>query len=160
MRSLAILATVASLTVLAAGCGWSPSSAPPPQPNTCTAADGPAADTVTAELARVAPGQPWRELDRGNTTDCTLQWVQVGPADAAATDAPGQVLFFDHATPIGTAAPQPRPYLTVVTSGDTVSVQYQWRQGSDPACCPTGIATVRFQLVDGVLKALDPIPNG
>ena len=42
---------------------------------------------------------------------------------------------------------------------DTAAVQYQWRQGQDPACCPTGIATVRFKIEDGKLKALDPIPN-
>jgi hypothetical protein len=39
-------------------------------------------------------------------------------------------------------------------------VQYQWRQGHDQPCCPTGIATVRFQIGDdGKLKAIDPIPN-
>jgi hypothetical protein len=42
---------------------------------------------------------------------------------------------------------------------NTAVVQYQWRQGQDQACCPTGIGTVRFQIVDGKLKALDPIPN-
>ena len=41
-----------------------------------------------------------------------------------------------------------------------LNVQYQWRQGQDPACCPTGIGTVRFQIgEDGKIKALDPIPN-
>jgi len=39
------------------------------------------------------------------------------------------------------------------------AVQYQWRQGQEPACCPTGVATVRFKIEDGKLKALDPIPN-
>ena len=42
---------------------------------------------------------------------------------------------------------------------DTAAVQYQWRQGQDPACCPTGIGTVRFKIEDGKLKALDPIPS-
>ena len=32
-------------------------------------------------------------------------------------------------------------------------------QAQEPACCPTGIATVRFKIEDGKLKALDPIPN-
>jgi hypothetical protein len=54
----------------------------------------------------------------------------------------------------------PRPYVNVVTSSaDTVTVQYQWKQGSDQPCCPTGIGTARFQIVDGKLKALDPIPG-
>jgi len=34
-----------------------------------------------------------------------------------------------------------------------------WRQGQEPACCPTGIATVRFKIDDVKLEALDPIPN-
>jgi hypothetical protein len=38
-------------------------------------------------------------------------------------------------------------------------VQYQWRQGADQACCPTGIGSVRFQSADGALKALDPVPG-
>jgi LppP/LprE lipoprotein len=56
---------------------------------------------------------------------------------------------------------QPRPYIAVSSGGeDTVIVQYQWRQGQDQPCCPTGIATVRFQIGEnGKLKAIDPIPN-
>ena len=77
-----------------------------------------------------------------------------------ASDSPSQVIFFNDGTPLGTATPEPRPYITVVAQGnDSAAVQYQWRQGQDPACCPTGIGTVRFKVEDGKLKALDPIPN-
>jgi LppP/LprE lipoprotein len=70
------------------------------------------------------------------------------------------VIFFDHNSPLGTATPEPRPYITVVAQGDdTAAVQYQWRQGQEPACCPTGIGTVGFKIEAGELKALDPIPN-
>ena len=70
------------------------------------------------------------------------------------------MLFFDHKSPIGTPTPDPRPYITINAIGnDTAAVQYQWRQGQEPACCPTGVATVRFKIEDGKLKALDPIPN-
>ena len=57
--------------------------------------------------------------------------------------------------------PEPRPYIVVTTIGDDIAnVQYQWRQGQDPACCPTGIGQVRFQIgEDGKIKALDPIPG-
>ena len=73
---------------------------------------------------------------------------------------PGQVLFFDRKSPIGTPTPDPRPYITITAMADGIAaVQYQWRQGEEPACCPTGIATVRFKIEDGKLKALDPIPN-
>jgi hypothetical protein len=148
---------------LVAGCGWSPPSAQPPPPDTCTPTDGPAPDTVAAaidQLPRV-DGQPWRETARGHTHNCRLYWVQVMPITGQDRDTPQQVLFFDRNSPIGTATPDPRPYLLVLNSGpETVTVQYQWRQGDDEPCCPTGIGTVRFQIDDdGRLRALDPIPG-
>ena len=158
MRNL--LVVIASLLAfVTAGCGWSPPSAEPPPASTCTADDGPAADVVAAEIAKLPGGTQWRETARGNTGDCKLYWVQVASA-SPAPEAPGQVLFFDAGTPIGTPTPEPRPYVAVVNSGpDTVTVQYQWRQGADQACCPTGIGSVRFQSADGALKALDPVPG-
>ena len=63
-------------------------------------------------------------------------------------------------TTIGTPTPDPRPYITITAMGsDAAAVQYQWCQGQDPACCPTGIGSARFKIEDGKLKALDPIPN-
>jgi hypothetical protein len=49
----------------------------------------------------------------------------------------------------------------VVPLGQAIAtVLYQWLQGQDKPCCPTGIGQVRFQIgEDGTLKALDPIPN-
>jgi hypothetical protein len=158
MRAISVLSVLLTAILALSACGWSPPSAPPPQASTCTPGDGPSSETVAVEIAKIDAS--WREVDRGNTTDCALYWVQAGPQASDAADAPQQVVFFDRTRPVGTATPQPRPYVTVTTTGNTVSVQYQWRQGGDPACCPTGIGTVRFQLVDGRLKALDPIPNG
>ena len=67
-----------------------------------------------------------------------------------ASDSPQQVLFFNRNTPLGTPTPDLRPYITVTTTGnDTAFVQYQWRQGQDAACCPTGIVTIRFKIEDG-----------
>jgi hypothetical protein len=85
--------------------------------------------------------------------------VVVGSGDAS--DSLHQVLFFDRNTPLGPATPQPRPYINVTPMrNDTVIVQYQWRQGQDLACCPTGIGTVRCKIGDDdQVKALDPIPN-
>jgi hypothetical protein len=48
----------------------------------------------------------------------------------------------------------------VSSSDDAVVVQYQWQQGQDPPCCPTGIGTVRFRVGDdGKLDPIDPIPT-
>jgi hypothetical protein len=143
--------------LLAVGCGSNPPSAPPTTSVGCTQADGPSADTVAAEIAKL-PAADWLEVVSGHTADCSLHWVVV--TSGVASDSPGQVLFFDRKSPIGTPTPDPRPYVTISPVGDdTAAVQYQWRQGQDPACCPTGIATVRFKVEDGKLKALDPIPN-
>jgi hypothetical protein len=152
------IAVMLSLGLIAAWCGWSPPSPPPTSSAPCTQADGPSADTVAAEIAKL-PRAQWFEIVSGHTADCSLHWVVVSSGDAS--DSPGQVLFFNRNTPLGTPTPDPRPYITVTATGnDTALVQYQWRQGQDAACCPTGIGNVRFKVEDGKLKALDPIPNG
>ena len=157
MRRSRLIAVLLTLGIIAAGCGWSPPSAPPTTSASCTAADGPDENTVTTEINKL-PAAQWHEIVRGHTADCRLHWVVVSSGDAS--DSPGQVLFFDRKTPIGTPSPEPRPYITITPIGnDTATVQYQWRQGQDAACCPTGIGTVRFKVEDGKLKALDPIPN-
>jgi hypothetical protein len=157
MRPPRLIAVVFFAGLVVAGCGFNPPSSPPTTSAACTKDDGPSADTVAAEIAKL-PAAQWSEILSGHTPDCTLHWVVVTSGDAS--DSPGQVLFFDRKTPIGTPTPDPRPYITINSMGnDTAAVQYQWRQGQDPACCPTGIATVRFKIEDGKLKALDPIPN-
>jgi LppP/LprE lipoprotein len=157
MRLTRLIAVVLSVGLIAVGCGYNPASAPPTSSGNCTQADGPSADTVAAEIAKL-PAAQWNEVISGHTPDCSLHWVVVSSGDAS--DSPGQVIFFDHKSPIGTATRDPRPYITVTAMGDdSAAVQYQWRQAQEPACCPTGIATVRFKIEDSKLKALDPIPN-
>jgi hypothetical protein len=156
MRLRTISATLTTIGLIAVGCGWSPPSAPPTSSAACTQAEGPSADSVTHEINELPAGGQWRETSRGHTADCQLHWVVVTVGDAS--DSPRQVLFIDHDSPIGTPTPDPRPYVNVTAQGnDTAVVQYQWRQGQDLACCPTGIGTIRFQIVDGTLRALDPI---
>lgn len=159
MRIARVIAALAVIALVAVGCGWSPPSAPQPTSVACTRADGPSAGTVRQAIAGLPQGASWRETSRGHTPDCRLHWVVVAAGDAS--DSPQQVLFFDRYNPLGPATPDPRAYINVTTMGEgTAVVQYQWRQGQDPACCPTGIGTVRFQIgEDGRLTALDPIPN-
>lgn len=157
MRFIGAIAAILTVGLISAGCGWSPPSGPPATSVNCTQAEGPTEDSIAYEIKQL-PAAQWQEILRGHTADCHLHWVVVSTGDAS--DSPGQVIFFDHNSPLGTATPDPRPYITVTATGnDTAAVQYQWRQGQDPACCPTGIGTVRFKIEDGKLKALDPIPN-
>ena len=158
-----LIGTLVSVGFLAVGCGWGPSSAPPPQPDTCTPADGPAPDTVAEQIAALpapATGGSWTEVNAGHTLNCRLHWVQVGQTDPEPNSV-GQLLFFDRQSPIGPATPEPRPYINVITNAeDSVVVNYQWQQGQDPPTAPTGIATVRFRIGDdGKLVAVDPIPE-
>ncbi|WP_454790899.1 LppP/LprE family lipoprotein [Mycolicibacterium lutetiense] len=158
-----LIAIVAFVGLLAVGCGWSPSSAPPPKPDTCAPSDGPSADTVEDQIAKLpapAAGKEWTQIGTGHTSNCRLYWVQVGQSNPAPNSV-GQLLFFDRQTPIGPATPEPRPYINVVTNADdTVVVNYQWQQGHDSPSSPTGIATVRFRIGDdGKLVAVDPIPK-
>ena len=157
MRLTRLITVVLFLGLIAVGCGYDPASAPPTSSAACGQADGPSADTVAAEIAKL-PAAQWNEVVSGHTADCSLHWVVVSSGDAS--DSPGQVLFFDRKSPIGTPTPDPRPYITITAMGnDTAALQYQWRQGQDPACCPTGIGSVRVKIEDGKLKVLDPIPN-
>ncbi|OBA79703.1 hypothetical protein A9W99_20195 [Mycobacterium sp. 1164966.3] len=151
------------LLVLFSGCGWKPPTASPPPPDKCKVSDGPTADTVKQAITAVpivVPGSMWVEIARGHTRKCRLYWVQIIPT-IASQSTPQQLLFFDHNTPLGSATPNPKPYITVLPpSDDTITVQYQWQKGKDEPCCPTGIGTVKFQIgPDGKLTALGPIPN-
>ncbi len=158
MRHLRPLAALLFVGLFAVGCGWSPSGPAPTSTQACGPADAPTPETVQQAIDALPQAQ-WKETARDNTPDCRLHWVVVTAGEAS--DSPMQVLFFDRNNPLGPATPDPRPYINVISSGNEVAeVQYQWRQGQDPACCPTGIGTVRFKVGDdGRLEALDPIPN-
>ena len=153
MRLLRLLGASIAVGLFAIGCGWSPPGPSPTSTGACGPTDAPSPDTVAQAIAQ------WRETSRGHTPDCRLNWVVVTAGDAS--DSPMQVLFFDRNNSLGAATPEPRSYINVISMGnDTANVQYQWRQGQDPACCPTGIGTVRFQIGDdGKLESRDPIPN-
>src|SRR6478672_9463301 len=111
MRASRLIAVVLFPGLIATGCGFSPRSAPPTSSATCSQADGRSADTVAAEIAK--PAVNWSEIVSGHTADCSLHWVVVSSGDAS--DSPGQVLFFDRKSLIGTPTPDPT---------DIAAVQY------------------------------------
>jgi LppP/LprE lipoprotein len=71
-----------------------------------------------------------------------------------------QAFFFVNGRYIGTDTREPSATLRVVSQGDTeVALAYPLYRKNDPLCCPGGgQATVRFQLNNGRLTPLDPIP--
>lgn len=159
MRRLIVILVI----LLASGCGSKAPTPPAMPPDKCKDSDGPTPDTVRQAIASVpleSPGTAWVEIARGHTRKCRLYWVQIIPT-IATESTPQQLIFFDHNTPLGTATPNPKPYITVLPpSDDTVTVQYHWRVGKDEPCCPSGIGTVNFQIgSDGKLQALGKIPH-
>ncbi|HEX4186618.1 MAG TPA: LppP/LprE family lipoprotein [Solirubrobacteraceae bacterium] len=71
-----------------------------------------------------------------------------------------QAFFFVNGRYIGTDAKAPSATLRLLSQSDTeVTLAYPLYRKNDPLCCPGGgQAKVRFQLNNGRLSALDPIP--
>jgi hypothetical protein len=86
--------------------------------------------------------------------------VLVGRRAAAGDGYSQSAFFFVNERYIGTDAIQPSATLRVVSQGDTeVTLAYPLYRRGDAMCCPgAGEAQVRFQLNNGKLVALDPIP--
>jgi hypothetical protein len=71
-----------------------------------------------------------------------------------------QAFFFLDGHYLGTDASRPSAQISVVSQSDTeVTLAYQLYRPKDPLCCPGGgEAHVSFQLNNGRLTPLDPIP--
>jgi hypothetical protein len=71
-----------------------------------------------------------------------------------------QAFFFVNGRYIGTDAKAPSATLRLLSQSDTeVTIAYPLYHKNDPLCCPGGgQAKVHFQLNNGRLTALDPIP--
>jgi hypothetical protein len=81
---------------------------------------------------------------------------------AGSGDGHGQqAFFFVNGRYIGTDSSVPSATVRVLGQSDTeVTLAYPLYRTGDPLCCPSaGQATVRFQLDNGRLIPLDPIPS-
>lgn len=86
--------------------------------------------------------------------------VLVGTRTGSGDGYGQQAFFFVDGRYIGTDASQPSASVKVVGQSDTeVTLAYPLYKAHDPLCCPGGgQATVRFQLNNGRLVPLNPIP--
>jgi LppP/LprE lipoprotein len=86
--------------------------------------------------------------------------VLVGTRSGSSDGYGQQAFFFVDGRYIGTDTKEPSANVNVVSQSDTeVTLSYQLYREGDPLSSPSGgTATVRFQLDDGKLTALDPIP--
>jgi hypothetical protein len=91
--------------------------------------------------------------------DQTLR-VLVGTHGGSGEGRGQQAFFFVNGRYIGTDAREPSASVRVVSQSDTeVVLAYSLYRPRDSACCPGGgQAKIRFQLDNGRLVALDPIP--
>jgi hypothetical protein len=104
---------------------------------------------------------------RGYTANNTAEYhpgqalrVLVGTRTGSGDGYGQQVFFFLNGRYIGTDAKEPSATVKVVSQNDTeVTVVYPLYRKNDALCCPSGgQATVHFQLNNGRLTPLDPIP--
>jgi LppP/LprE lipoprotein len=104
---------------------------------------------------------------RGFTPNDTSQYhpnqalrVLVGTRTGSGDGYAQQAFFFVNGRYIGTDTREPSATLRVLSQSDTeVTLAYPLYRKNDPLCCPGGgQATVHFQLNNGRLTALDPIP--
>jgi hypothetical protein len=93
---------------------------------------------------------------RPSQTLRVLTGTRAGPAGGHDQRA----FFFVDDRYIGTDASQPSAALKIVSQGETtVTLGYGMYGPHDSLCCPSGgEQTVRFQLDNGRLQALDPLP--
>ena len=86
--------------------------------------------------------------------------VLIGTRAGSGAGYGQQAFFFVDGHYIGTDASQPSATLRVASQGDTeVTLAYPLYRRGDPLCCPGGgQALVRFQLNNGKLAPLEPIP--
>jgi hypothetical protein len=86
--------------------------------------------------------------------------VLIGTRTGSGDGYGQQAFFFVNGRYIGTDASEPSATLRVASQGDTeVTLAYPLYRRGDPLCCPGGgQALVRFQLNNGKLAPLEPIP--
>jgi hypothetical protein len=87
--------------------------------------------------------------------------VLVGTRTGSADGYDQRAFFFVDGKYIGTDASQPSASVRVVDQSDTeVVLAYPLYRPHNPLCCPAGgQATVHFQLNDGKLVPLQPLPS-
>ncbi len=86
--------------------------------------------------------------------------VLIGTRSGSSDGYGQQAFFFVNGRYIGTDAKEPSATVSVVSQSDTeVTLAYPLYRRGDPLGSPSGgIAKVRFQLNNGQLQPLDPIP--
>ncbi len=123
-----------------------------------SAGQAPSAEATAAAAVIAAHGYTAGDLSDYHPTQ-TLR-VLIGTRTGSADGYNQRAFFFLDNHYLGTDSTQSSASLRVVSQSDTeVALAYALYRSHDPLCCPSGgQTTVRFQLNNGQLAALDPIP--
>ncbi len=118
----------------------------------------PSAEATAAAAVVSAHGYTAADLSEYRPTQ-TLR-VLIGTRTGSADGHNQLAFFFIGGHYLGTDSSQPSASMRVVSQSDTeVAIAYALYRSHDPLCCPSGgQTTVRFQLNNGQLVPLQPIP--
>jgi hypothetical protein len=125
-----------------------PAQAAPPTTGGCGV--DPQAPAITDNLAAVPPAQqvrgiPWTYLGDSNYDPCTELSYAIVEVRGGTGSSPRQVMLFHRGAYIGTATECDFGFTAVTaTTGDSVSVEYQWPREGDPNAAPSGSARTTF----------------
>jgi LppP/LprE lipoprotein len=182
--SVAASPTTSDAASAATGATTPPTTSTATTPSGATGAEGASGGTPAATSTRTATAPAFAEAEKGasveglpaalavvrahgytasDTSDYhpnqTLR-VLVGTGSHSNDGYDKQAFFFVDGHYLGTDASRPSAQISVVSQSDTeVTLAYQLYRPNDPLCCPGGgTAHVRFQLNNGRLVPLDPIP--
>jgi hypothetical protein len=123
-----------------------------------SAGQAPSAEATAAAAVVSAHGYTAGDLSEYHPSQ-TLR-VLVGTHTGSADGYNQLAFFFLGSHYLGTDSSQPSASMRVVSQSDTeVAIAYALYRSHDPLCCPSGgQTTVRFQLNNGQLVPLEPIP--
>jgi hypothetical protein len=136
-------------------------TAPAPAFTETATQSGEAASNAQAEAAAdVVTAHGYSPTDISDYHPTQTLRVLIGTRTGSADGYDQRAFFFLDNRYIGTDSSQPSASVRVVAQGDTeVTLAYALYRPHDSLCCPSGgEALVHFQLDDGTLVPLQPIP--
>jgi len=160
--------TAPAATTTTGGGGQSPAgqsasttrTAPAPAFARTTTQSGESASGATAAAAAIVRAHGYTPNNTSDYHPTQTLRVLVGTRTGSADGYDQRAFFFLDGRYIGTDASQPSASVRVVSQSDTeVTLAYALYRSHDALCCPSGgQATVHFQLNNGQLVPLQPIP--
>ncbi|HUN79441.1 MAG TPA: LppP/LprE family lipoprotein [Solirubrobacteraceae bacterium] len=125
-----------------------------------TSASGEATGSETAAAVATVKAHGYTPNDTSEYHPHQTLQVLLGTRTGSADGYDQRAFFFEDGKYIGTDSSQPSASMRVVSQGETeVAIAYSLYRAHDALCCPSGgQTTVHFQLDDGQLTPLQPIP--